>query len=206
MKLLLSTVNGYHENERNGLENIKPKGIYQYETIFLESIFQFIFLFLWYLEKSNWNKKPTTNNKNQEDFLPTESSRYSPSRQGGQAKWTWNSSIQSRNKDKRLVPGDRIHFSSLSVTGSPVQERLTCHPLSKWSNLHKLAKFRQTYTACLDVISSQVIQDSVKLMTLRIYIMYQFTKFVRYKDKMQDYTPYLHTRNDQGPNVKLFEK
>lgn len=184
MKLFLSTVNGYHENERNSLENIKPKGIYQYETVFLESIFQFIFLFLWYPDKSNWNKKPTTNNKNQEDFLPTESSRYSPSRQGGQAKRTRNSCIQARNKDKRMPPGYRLHFIRFSSKGSPVQVRLTCHHLLKWSNLHKLAQFRQTYTAYLDVISSQVILDSVKLMTLRIYIMYEFTKVVRYKDKM----------------------
>lgn len=61
VKLLLSTVNGYHENEWDGLENTKAKGIHQYETNFLESIFHFIFLFLWYLDKSNWNKKPTTN-------------------------------------------------------------------------------------------------------------------------------------------------
>lgn len=102
---------------------------------------------------------------------------------------------------------NRLFFSSLTSTGAPVQERLTYHPISKWCNLHKLAQFRQAYTASPDVISSQMILDSVKSMTLiYIYIQYHFTKVVRYKDKMQEYTMYLHTRNDQRPCVNLFEK
>lgn len=36
--------------------------------------------------------------------------------------------------------------------------------------------------------------------------MYHFTKVVGYKDKMQEYTMYLHTRNDQRTYVNLFEK